>query len=82
MLAVDLICGEDDVQKIVENADVEEAKDKTSFWRRSELQEPIDALGLSGLLVLPQTFGCVSAPPVPLTFGGILWMKCNSSLEL
>ncbi|CAM6096380.1 unnamed protein product [Calypogeia fissa] len=56
---VDLMCGEDDVQKIVEAPDVEETQEKTSFWRRSELQEPVDALGLSGLLVLPQTFGSI-----------------------
>lgn len=56
--AVDLICGEDDVQKLVENhGDVEDSKDKTSFYRRAELEDPIDALGLSGILVLPQTFG-------------------------
>ncbi|OAE28661.1 hypothetical protein AXG93_2865s1020 [Marchantia polymorpha subsp. ruderalis] len=58
---VDLICGEDDVQKLVENhGDVEDSKDKTSFYRRAELEDPIDALGLSGILVLPQTFGYIS----------------------
>ncbi|BBN02599.1 trafficking protein particle complex subunit 13 [Marchantia polymorpha subsp. ruderalis] len=57
---VDLICGEDDVQKLVENhGDVEDSKDKTSFYRRAELEDPIDALGLSGILVLPQTFGSI-----------------------
>ncbi|EFJ37353.1 hypothetical protein SELMODRAFT_76214 [Selaginella moellendorffii] len=29
------------------------------FWKRFELQEPMDAMGLSGQLVLPQTFGSI-----------------------
>jgi hypothetical protein len=52
--------GEDDVQKIVEGAnDAEDPKKNETFWKRSELEVPVDALGLSGLLVLPQTFGWV-----------------------
>jgi hypothetical protein len=29
------------------------------YWKRTELERPIDALGLSGLLVLPQSFGSI-----------------------
>ncbi|KAL3677934.1 hypothetical protein R1sor_020890 [Riccia sorocarpa] len=56
---IDLICGEDDVEKLVENSDVEDVREKTSFYKRAELEEPVDALGLSGILVLPQTFGSI-----------------------
>ncbi|KAH9325448.1 hypothetical protein KI387_005626, partial [Taxus chinensis] len=37
----------------------DQSKEKESFWRRFELETPMDAMGLSGLLVLPQAFGAI-----------------------
>eukprot|EP00252_Welwitschia_mirabilis_P004315 TRINITY_DN14634_c0_g1_i2.p1 TRINITY_DN14634_c0_g1~~TRINITY_DN14634_c0_g1_i2.p1 ORF type:complete len:439 (-),score=59.29 TRINITY_DN14634_c0_g1_i2:227-1543(-) len=34
-------------------------KDEETYWRRFELQAPLDASGFSGLLVLPQAFGAI-----------------------
>lgn len=38
-------------------AEDDQSKEKESYWRRFELETPLDAMGLSGLLVLPQAFG-------------------------
>ncbi|KAG0613204.1 hypothetical protein M758_6G085200 [Ceratodon purpureus] len=56
---MDLIQGEDlhDGEEL--QASIEAREKEGPYWRRSELEKPIDALGLPGLLVLPQTFGSI-----------------------
>lgn len=39
-------------------AEDDQSKEET-YWRRFELETPLDAMGLSGLLVLPQAFGAI-----------------------
>jgi len=40
-------------------AEDDQSKEQESYWRRFELESPLDAMGLSGLLVLPQAFGAI-----------------------
>jgi hypothetical protein len=54
----DLVQGEDCYEEdhgLLSGLDVREREGV--YWKRTELERPIDALGLSGLLVLPQSFG-------------------------
>lgn len=61
---LDLMVGEDfwdDPQSAHQLASVvskDHAREE-GYWRRFELEDPSDAMGLSGLLVLPQTFGSI-----------------------
>eukprot|EP00249_Psilotum_nudum_P015749 c25502_g1_i4 orf=461-1648(-) len=61
---VDFIVGEDFFDGGQSAADLsvvlsQERGGDEGFWRRFELEDPCDAVGLSGLLVLPQTFGSI-----------------------
>lgn len=56
---MDLIQGEDLYDGEELQASIEARDKEGPHWRRSELEKPIDALGLPGLLVLPQTFGSI-----------------------
>jgi len=56
---MDLIQGEDAYDNEGHQSSIEAREMEGAYWRRSELEKPIDALGLSGLLVLPQTFGSI-----------------------
>lgn len=40
-------------------AEDDQSKERDTYWRRFELESPLDAMGLSGLLVLPQAFGAI-----------------------
>lgn len=56
----DLVQGEDSYEEdhgLLSGLDLREREGV--YWKRTELERPIDALGLSGLLVLPQSFGWV-----------------------
>ncbi|CAM6041022.1 unnamed protein product [Sphagnum compactum] len=56
----DLVQGEDSYEEdhgLLSGLDVREREGV--YWKRTELERPIDALGLSGLLVLPQSFGSI-----------------------
>lgn len=61
---VDLMIGEDFLDDAQSANDLSSilAKDHTreeGYWKRFELENPSDAMGVSGLLVLPQTFGSI-----------------------
>lgn len=63
--AVDLIVGEDflddahSAQHLATLLSSAHNSREEGYWRRFELEEPSDAMGLSGLLVLPQAFGSI-----------------------
>ncbi|XP_057843106.1 uncharacterized protein LOC131052440 isoform X2 [Cryptomeria japonica] len=60
MLGEDFLDNESATPTSLSNLIVEDqSKEKESFWRRFELETPMDAMGLSGLLVLPQAFGAI-----------------------
>lgn len=56
---MDLIQGEDLHDSEELQASIESREKEGPYWQKSELEKPIDALGLPGLLVLPQTFGSI-----------------------